>query len=246
MKSVVVYILAFFLSICAIAQEKISITDDIQLIHLSDSIFIHVSWHSLPEYGRFSSNGLIVIKNGKALMVDTPMDTIKTKQLYEYLRDSMMVEVSEAIVCHFHDDCVGGMEYLQRQGVKSYANSRTIAKCKELGLPVPSNSFDSNLDVDFNGELLSCRYFGGGHTEDNITVYVNDHKILFGGCMVKSVHSQSLGNLSDAVVSEWLSTLQAVKEHFNSAEVVVPGHGDTGNLGLIEHTMSLVELEMNK
>jgi metallo-beta-lactamase class B len=62
-------------------NEKIVIDDDIQLIHLQDSIYIHVTWHHLDNFGRFPSNGLIVIRNGQALMIDTPMDNEKTKRL---------------------------------------------------------------------------------------------------------------------------------------------------------------------
>ena len=67
------------------------INRDIQLFHLKDSVFVHVSWDSLPDYGRFSSNGLIVVKNAKALMVDTPMDTIKTLAIVNYLEQNWKI-----------------------------------------------------------------------------------------------------------------------------------------------------------
>ena len=42
------------------SKNIMRIDDDIQLIHLQDSVFIHVSWHSLEGVGRFSSNGMII------------------------------------------------------------------------------------------------------------------------------------------------------------------------------------------
>ncbi len=95
--------------VSSIAQtnEKIVIDNDIQLIHLQDSIYVHVTWHQSENYGRFPSNGLIVIKNGQALMIDTPMDNDKTEQLTKYLKDSMSVDLAKLIIGHFHDDCMG-------------------------------------------------------------------------------------------------------------------------------------------
>jgi metallo-beta-lactamase class B len=234
--------------IAAISQtpSKIVIDKDIQLIRLQDSIFVHVTWHQLEKYGRFASNGMIIIKNGQALMIDTPMDNDKTERLTRYLRDSLSVTLTKLIIGHFHDDCLGGLGYLQGIGVESIANSRTITKCKEIGLPVPSTSFNDSLTVDFNGEQLYCRFFGGGHSFDNITVWIPDKRILFGGCLVKSMDSQGLGNLSDAVVPEWDLTIKKLMKEYPEIKTVIPGHGDYGGPELLTHTIDLVEKERAK
>src|SRR5690554_2121832 len=191
------------LSSRAQTHEIIVIDDDIQLIHLQDSVYVHVTWHHLDDFGRFPSNGLIVIRNGQALMIDTPMDNDKTERLTNYLKESMSVDLVKLIIGHFHDDCLGGLGYLQSIGIESIANAMTIEKYKEIGLPVPSTSFTDSLTFDFNGEQIECRYFGVGHSFDNITVWIPSEKILFGGCLIKSIDSNGLGNLSDAVVDDW-------------------------------------------
>ena len=86
----------------------------------------------------------------------------------------------------------------------------TIEKCKEIGLPVPSTSFTDLLTFDFNGEQIDCRYFGAGHSFENITVWIPGKKILFRGCLIKSINSEGLGNLSDAVVNDWDMTVEKV------------------------------------
>lgn len=227
-------------------KDEIIVDRDIQLIHLQDSVYVHVTWHHLESFGRFPSNGLIAIKGGKVLMVDTPMDNAKTERLVKYLRDSLSVEVTKLVIGHFHDDCMGGLEYLQSIGVESIANSMTIDKCKEIGLPVPSTPFTDSLTFDFNGEQIDCRYFGGGHSFDNITVWLPGKKILFGGCLVRSAHTQSLGNLSDAVVSDWDSTINKVMKTYPDIQTVIPGHGDLGGTELLTHTIELVEREKSK
>lgn len=225
------------------SNEKIVIDNDIQLIHLQDSIYIHVTWHYLDNFGRFPSNGLIVIKNGQALMIDTPMDNEKTGRLTRYLKDSMSVDLTTLIIGHFHDDCLGGLGYLQSLGVESIANSMTISKCKEIGLPVPSTSFTDSLIFDFNGGQIDCRYLGAGHSFDNITVWIPGKKILFGGCLIKSIDSKGLGNLSDAVIDDWEMTVEKVMKKYPEIQTVIPGHGDIGGTELLTHTIELVEKE---
>ena len=39
-----------------------------------------------------------------------------------------------------------------------------------------------------------CYYFGGGHSEDNIAVWIPSAKLLFAGCMVKEMAAQNAGN----------------------------------------------------
>lgn len=242
-------ILVFIFGLIAIvtsAQNRIIvIDDDIQLVQLEDSIFMHVSWYNLESAGRFSSNGMIVIKSGQALMIDTPMDNEKARRLTRYLKDSLSVDLVTLIIGHFHDDCLGGLGYLQSIGVASIANSMTIAKCKEIGLPVPSIPFTDSLTFEFNGEPIECRFFGAGHSFDNITVWIPGKKILFGGCLIKSIDSKGLGNLSDAVVNEWDITVAKVMKEYPEIEAVVPGHGNFGRRELLVHTIELVKKEKN-
>lgn len=242
-KVILISILGLIGVISSIAQtdNKIVINKDIQLLHLQDSIFVHVTWHYLDGFGRFPSNGLIIIKNGQALMIDTPMDNDKTEKLTRYLKDSMSANVVKLIIGHFHDDCLGGLGYLQSIGVESIANAKTIDKCKELGLAVPSTSFTDSLTFDFNGEQIVCRFFGAGHSLDNITVYIQRKTILFGGCLIKSSNSTGLGNLSDAVVADWDVTIKKLMNKYTDIKTVIPGHGDIGGTELLTHTIKLIE-----
>jgi len=245
---ILVLIISLIGNITSQAQtgERIVIDNDIQLIHLQDSIFIHVTWHQLDNYGRFPSNGMVIIKNGQALMIDTPMDNDKTKRLTQYLKDSLHVDLTKLIIGHFHDDCMGGLEYLQSIGIESIANSMTIEKCKEIGLPIASTPFTDSLTFYFSGEQIDCRYFGAGHSFDNLTVWIPNKKILFGGCLIRSINSKGLGNLSDAVVNDWDMTVEKVMKEYPEIKIVIPGHGDFGGTELLTHTVQLVNVHKQK
>ena len=223
------------------AQSRIEINNDIHLYPIGDSIFVHVTFESSEQFGRFSSNGLIFIKNGEAIMIDTPMDNHKTEIIHKYLQNRLNVNLTKLIIGHFHDDCLGGLDYIQNQGIESIANLLTVNKCSELGLPIPSTPFSDSLVINFQGEMVVCRYLGGGHTVDNITVWFPNQKLLFGGCLIRSTQSQNLGNLSDAVVDQWATTVKKVLEKYPNVELVIPGHGHWGGKELLEHTIKLAE-----
>lgn len=130
--------------------------------------------------------------------------------------------------------------------IESIANSMTIEKCKEVGLPIPSRAFKDSLTVDFNGEQIDCRYFGAGHSFDNITVWIPSKKIFFGGCLIKSINSKGLGNLSDAIVNDWDLTVEKIIKEYPGIKTVITGHGDYGGMELLSHTIELVKKEKNK
>jgi metallo-beta-lactamase class B len=202
---------------------------------------MHQTMVNTPEFGRFSSNGLLVIKNGKAFMIDTPVTNETTAKIATYLKDSMNVEIQLFTGGHFHVDCIGGMEYLKTADVKTFLNKRTKIKCIENKLPLPDTTFDESYFFNFEGIPVECRFVGGGHTADNIIAYFPDQKILFGGCLVKSANSPNLGNLKDAVVGEWKATIQQIINLFPSVKFVIPGHGDLGGIELLYHTIELVD-----
>ncbi|MBN2425259.1 MAG: subclass B1 metallo-beta-lactamase [Calditrichaceae bacterium] len=221
--------------------HTIMVNQDIQLIQIADSFFVHTTWFNSPDFGRYPSNGLIYINNGRALMIDTPVNNELTSRLYTLLTDSMKVRIKKIIVGHFHDDCLGGLSFLHEQGLESYGCELTKQKCIELNLPQPENTFSEELIMDFEGKHIICRYFGGGHTIDNIVVYFPEDKILFGGCLIRSMTSKNLGNLQDAVVNEWDKTILKLKDEFKDIKYVIPGHGPYGGTELMDHTLELVK-----
>lgn len=221
-------------------QNHITITPDIELIKLNDNFFIHTTWIESDEFGRFPSNGLIFTKNGKALLLDTPNSNEQMDTLYTYLKDSLNTKISKFIPGHSHPDCIGGFKFLQSVNVESLSGEKTKAICMNQNLPVPELSFRDSLTFYFEGEKVICRYFGGGHTIDNIVVYFPSSKILFGGCLVKSAYSKNLGYIKEAVLEEWDSTIEQILIEFLDIEIVIPGHGGYGDKQLLHHTIQLV------
>ncbi len=231
---------------CLAQSDTLTINDDLQLVHIKDSIFAHVSWVNSEQYGRFSCNGLLIIRGNQAVMIDTPMSVDQTEELCDFILGKWGAQVMMLIAGHYHDDCIGGLDYLHEQGAQSLASMLTVAKCEEDGLPIPTIEFESEYDFRFEDIEVECRFFGGGHSFDNITVWLPKQCILFGGCLVKSAQSRGLGDLADAVINDWIPTIQKVQYAYPEVETVIPGHGNIGGADLLDHTISLVTQYQNK
>jgi metallo-beta-lactamase class B len=230
----------------AAVYGKIQISDDIQLIQISEKAYIHISVSEMAGFGKVSSNGLIFVNDHEALLFDTPATDSQTETLVKWIADSLSTAVTAFVPTHWHDDCIGGLGYIHSKGITSYANQMTVDLAKANGKPVPQNAFTDFLQLGLHGDRVECHYLGGGHTADNIVVWIQSEKILFAGCMVKDIHSKGLGNLSDAKPEEWLPTIQKVTAKFPDAEIVIPGHGQMGGRNLLEHTGELLRIENKK
>lgn len=249
MKTTIIYISLFLIfQLIGYAQpatSPIKITEDIELIPLSPKAYLHMSVSEIKGFGKVSSNGLVLVDNGQALLFDTPVTDEQTKTLVTFIADSLHAKISGFVPNHWHNDCMGGLAYLDTLGIKSYANQVTIDIAKEKGLPVPEQGFKDSLSLKLNDMEIDCYYLGEGHSTDNIVTWIPSEKILFAGCMVKEMQSQTPGNLSDANVEEWPKTIQKVIDKFPSAEIVIPGHGQIGGKELLAHTLELL-IKMEK
>lgn len=222
-------------------RQVIHISKKTTLYPIGSSFYRHETLFEFPGFGEYPSNGLIFMKNGKALLVDTPPSEELTRELTNYLKDSLHTEIIKVIPCHYHMDNLGGLSYLQKNGVQSLSLKKTKEICLEKSLPFASETFDSAITFTFEGERVQCNYFGGGHTVDNSIVYFPSEKVLFGGCLIKELSSQGLGNMKEAVVSEWDSTIEKLQATYPEIETVVPGHGEQGGPELLNHTIALVK-----
>lgn len=222
------------------SQDVVTISDDVKLIKITDGVWRHITTLETKEYGPVPANGLIVIDGEKAVMIDTPWNGEQTARLIDWLEKVKNVKLETVIATHRHTDCTGGLDIAHKRGAISYALDRTIELAKKEGDQVPMKGFKDALTLNCGSTVLELFYPGGGHTIDNIVVWLPKKRILFGGCAVKSTQSKTLGNLNDAVPREWPSTLMSLLKKYPDAKWVVPGHGKPGGLEYIKHTLKLL------
>ncbi|MGE5420430.1 MAG: subclass B1 metallo-beta-lactamase [Chloroflexota bacterium] len=241
MKKTVIAALIIFLSISAGSQVPVRISPDLELIRISDNAYMHVSYSTLPAFGRVSANGLVLIDNKQAFLFDTPWNDSLTSELVNYLRNKMNLRIIGFIPNHWHEDCMGGLSYLKSQNIRSYANQRTIEIAKNKKLPVPDQGFKDSLKLALGERDILCYFMGSAHSLDNIVVWLPSEKILFAGCMCKSMESENPGNVADGDLSAYPWTIDRVIQKFRHAKVVIPGHGSIGGPELLIHTKFLID-----
>lgn len=226
-----------------LAQEKskpITISPDLQILPLTDQVYIHKSWTIFAGFGRVASNGLIYTNGQEAIIMDTPGNDSLTLLLTNWIQQELGGKIKAVVINHHHDDCLGGLKTLHEMGVPSYATKRCQKLAKKDGMTIPKNGFRKSLLLSIGNQSIVCKYFGKAHTADNLVVYIPSEKILFGGCMIKSLKSGK-GNLADASPKKWSNTVLKVKKAFPNLEMVVPGHGKAGGTALLDYTIKMFE-----
>jgi metallo-beta-lactamase class B len=221
-------------------RDRIRVSDDLEIIKLSEHSYVHISYAELPGFGRFGSNGYIYTNNGEALLFDTPVNDVLTKRLTGWMTAALRVRIVGFVPNHWHDDCMGGLRHIHALNIPSYANERTIAIAKKKNLPVPQHGFRDSLTLKAGSGSVVCRYYGPAHSDDNIVAWAPSEKVLFAGCMVKDLASKSPGNLSDANISEWPRTIDRLISGYPGAKTVIPGHGKFGGIDLLTHTKEVI------
>jgi metallo-beta-lactamase class B len=183
-----------------------------------------------------------VRKNKEAIVFDTPTTDSVSKVLVSWVSDALGCKINAVIPTHFHDDCLGGLKAFHEMQIASFGHAKTVALAKENGFEVPVNSFEDALELKMGNEQVVVRYFGEGHTKDNVVGYFPADKVLFGGCLIKELGA-SKGYLGDANIAAWPGTVEKVKRGFPQVKFVVPGHGGFGNGSLLDYTIGLFKVK---
>ena len=106
------------------------------------------------------------------------------------------------------------------------AKSRPDVAATALKPPVVL--FPKELFFDDGNHRIELHYFGVAHTHGDGFAWLPKERILFtGDAAVNGPHNY----LADATVTEWIKTLEAVKQL--DAKIVCPGHGPMGGPEII-------------
>ncbi|MEN2282420.1 subclass B1 metallo-beta-lactamase [Algoriphagus sp. SE2] len=240
MKSTYFFFVLFLLTFSLFAQENTFVykSETLQIEQISDNTFVHISYLNTDDFGKVACNGMIVINAGDALVFDTPANEEASLELIDWLENDQQAKVKGVVATHFHWDCLGGLNEFHSKGIPSYASAKTIDLAKSAGYPVPEISFKKKLNLEAGGIKIVNQFLGEGHTKDNFVSYVHSDKVIFGGCMIKAIGAGN-GNLEDANVSAWPSTVSKVKSKFPETRIVIPGHGKIGGVELLDYTIEL-------
>jgi metallo-beta-lactamase class B len=248
----------FLLPAAAIAAEELSPGLSIEPIGRD----AYLVTHAYP----WPSNSLVAaMLDGRLLLIDTPCTPEATEALLRWTRARLGPREIVAGTTHFHVDRLGGNAALVRRGIPIYGSTLTPKAIAERGAlslrglasmiadpairayyesfryVAPTRLFDpsSGLSLDFGGEEARVEYPGVGHSVDNLVVYLPGKRLIFGGCMILSAETASVGNVADGDIAQWIGSLAQIGTE--DCDILVPGHGRPGRPSLVAHSMEVIE-----
>lgn len=217
-------------------------SSELIITQISENAFVHTSFKQTNDFGNVPCNGLVVKSNNEALVFDTPVNDKTSEELIKWINGTLHSKINAVVPTHFHDDSMGGLQAFHNHHIPSYAYSKTIELAKENNFTVPENSFKDSVVLKAGHEKAIAKFFGEGHTKDNVVGYLPEEHILFGGCLLKELEAGK-GYLGDANVSAWSNTVEKVKKEYPDVKIVIPGHGEYGDQKLLDYTINLFKTQ---
>ena len=105
---------------------------------------------------------------------------------------------------------------LERQIANSLAY---LEQVKEIRVTPPTVTLDRKMTLFRGGREIQILFFGRGHTDTDVVVYLPKERIVCTGDLMESV----LSYMGDAYVDEWPATLDRLMTL--DFDTVMPGHG---------------------
>lgn len=213
-------------------------SDDLIVTQIAENSFEHTSFLQTQDFGNVACNGLLVRNSNETIIFDTPTNNQSSAELINWIKETLHCKINAIIPTHFHNDCLAGLKVFDENNIPSYAYFKTIELAKENNYAVPENSFKDSLILHVGNENIIVKFFGEGHTKDNVVGYFPSENIMFGGCLIKELNATK-GYLGDANVADWSGTVEKIKKEYPNIKIIVPGHGKYGNKKLLDYTIKL-------
>ncbi len=212
----------------------------LKITHLTGDFYVYTTYK--PVNGNpFPSNSMYLVTSKGVVMFDTPWDTTQFKPLMDSIQARHNKPVVLCIATHSHDDRTAGMSFLQHNGVPTYSSKLTYELCAEHPERRPEHYFTGDTTITIGNHTFQTYYPGEGHTKDNIVIWFANEKILYGGCLVKSIENNGLGNVADANISAWAPSIKKVMKRFRKPTYVIPGHFGWSGKKALKHTLKLIK-----
>lgn len=241
------------------APKRIDLAEDLYLRQIGEGVFVVT--HTFP-WG--SNSVLVAMADGSWVLAGSLNTPEATQLLLDWLKAQFGDVKVVAINTGYHVDNLAGNQALLAAGIPVYGSDLTAQLIQERSEAVrqsmletigdtqsaayqaqlamaylpPDHLFkaEDGLTLTFGGEEVQVIYPGPSQAQDKLAVYFPARKLLFGSCMV--VGMEKLGNTADADLQHWPDAVRQLESL--AVDVVVPGHGERLDPGLIQHTLDLL------
>src|SRR5881394_3644427 len=105
--------ITFLLLFFSLSAQPLMITP------LTGDFYIYTTYN-IYKGDQVPANGMYLVTSNGVLMIDTPWDSTQFQPLLDSIQSRHHKKVVLCIATHFHEDRTGGLEFYQRQGIKTY------------------------------------------------------------------------------------------------------------------------------
>ncbi len=190
--------------------------------------------------GFISNAGVIITDEGVVIFdgLGSPSLANKLVQKIKKVTDQPIVKV---IVSHYHADHIYGLqvfkelgaeiiapdgvyEYIDSEGASSRLEERRFSLepwvNDQTVVVTPDRIIDKSEDFTLGGIKFTMSFIGKAHSDGDLTLYVENDRVLFTGDLIFEGRVPFLGS-SDT--KHWLATLEKMESQ--NPHAIVPGHG---------------------
>jgi glyoxylase-like metal-dependent hydrolase (beta-lactamase superfamily II) len=189
----------------------------------------------------FISNAGVVVTDAGVVVIDALGSPSLAQQLMQQIRAITDQPVVKVIVTHYHADHVFGLQYFKElgaeiiapSGAEKYLDSDAAKERLEerrfsldpwvnddTHLVWPDRYVDAALAMEVGGVKFRMTVIGDAHSDADMTVYVENDRVLYSGDVIFEGRVPFLGSANTKL---WLKVLQEMNS--NELVALVPGHG---------------------
>lgn len=212
----------------------------LDIAHLTGDFYVYTTYNTFQGI-TFPANGLYVLTTEGVILLDSPWDTTQFQPLLDSIAYKHHQTVVLCIATHAHEDRTAGLTFLRNKGIKTYTTQKTDSICQLRNEKRAEFLFQNDTVFTIGQHRFQTLYAGPGHTEDNIVVWFEQEKILYGGCLIKSTEARDLGNLADANTKAWPNTIKKIQAYCQQPQYIIPGHQDWSSKNALAHTLNLLK-----
>lgn len=220
-----------------------TVKNELKITAITSDFYVYTTYKMFGTKKQ-DANGMYVVTPKGVILFDSPWDDYPYQVLLDSIEAKHHEKVMIAVATHSHEDRTSGLDFYKQHGIKTYTTKLTDAISVENERP--RAEFLIEKDTIFRiGEYQFETFYGGeGHTKDNIVVWFENQKVLYAGCLVKSMDAKDLEYIGEANLQEWPKTVRKVQAKFKNPKYIITGHHDWKSVQVLKHTLHL--LEMNK
>jgi metallo-beta-lactamase class B len=192
------------------------------------------------------ANGMYLVTQEGVVLFDTPWDTSPFQPLLDSIEERHHKKVILCLATHSHEDRTSGLDFYKQKGIKTFTTKLTDEISTANERPRADNLMLKDT-IFVVGQYQFQTYYGGeGHTKDNIVVWFEQQKVLYGGCLVKSIDAKDLEYVAEANIEEWSKTIRKVQAKFHRPKFIIIGHHNWNSTKSLKHTLKLLKAHKNE